>query len=66
MEKQLARVTLIQRHLKLGYAKALRLIEAMVAAELGREKITEDRFRQLLQSQLQQSGLPLPKPDVHE
>lgn len=48
LENQLASVALIQRHLKLGYSKALRLMDSMVAAGLISEEISEDGCRKIL------------------
>lgn len=48
LENQLASVALIQRHLKLGYTKALRLMEAMVAAGMVSEEIADDGYRKIL------------------
>jgi DNA segregation ATPase FtsK/SpoIIIE-like protein len=48
LENQLASVALIQRHLKLGYAKALRLMDAMAEEGVVSEEIAEDGYRKIL------------------
>jgi DNA segregation ATPase FtsK/SpoIIIE-like protein len=50
LENQLASVALIQRHLKLGYSQALRLMESMVANGVVSEEIAKDGYRRILQN----------------
>jgi DNA segregation ATPase FtsK/SpoIIIE-like protein len=48
LENQLASVALIQRHLKLGYSEALRLMGVMVANGVLSKDVAEDGYRKIL------------------
>lgn len=51
LSNRLASVALVQRHLKLGYAEALHLMESMVQAGVVSEKVEEDGCRRILWSE---------------
>lgn len=48
LQHQLASVSLIQRHLRIGYNRALQLIEEMAENKIISDRIENDGYRQIL------------------